>query len=95
LRLLRSLHIQLFRNAKRTFVPREACRAAEEGRAKPVTEIERLRANAQRCIELAKLATEKVMVDMLTKLARKYSKRAHTLALTRALAKSLFPDDAQ
>jgi hypothetical protein len=58
-------------------------------------EIERLRLNARRCTELAKLATEKATVDMLTKLARKYSKRAHTLVLTGALAKSLYPQDAR
>lgn len=60
-----------------------------------MTEIERLRTNAKRCSKLAKLATEAVTADMLTKLAGKYSKRANELELTRALAKSLYLDDAQ
>ena len=34
-------------------------------------EIERLRGNAERCTMLALLATEKVTVDMLTKLTKK------------------------
>lgn len=61
----------------------------------PMIEIERLRANARRCTELAKLATEKVTVDMLTKLAKTYAERADALEVARTLAKCLYLDDAE
>jgi hypothetical protein len=58
-------------------------------------EIERLRTNVKRCTELANLATEKVTVDMLRKLAKTYANRARAFEVARTLAEGLHLDNAE